>query len=103
MSQPVSVTVNILGKDYQIACAPEEKQQLIDAASHLDCKMREVREKGNIFGLERIAVMSALNLAHELLSLQSATQDSSETTTDSVKRSHHKLDEALHRLKQLEI
>ena len=103
MSNAVSVTVKILGKDYQIACSPEEKQDLIDAASHLDVKMKEVREKGNIFGLERIAVMAALNLSHELLSLQSSTTDNSETVESSVARSNQKLDEALHRLKQLEI
>jgi len=103
MNQSIPVTVKILGKDYQIACKPEEEQGLLDAASHLDCKMREIREHGKIFGLERIAVMAALNLSHELLSLQDDSADTKETVDNSLQRSNQKLDEALHRLKQLEI
>ncbi|MCK5880674.1 MAG: cell division protein ZapA [Sinobacterium sp.] len=103
MSQAIPVTVNIFGKDYQIACAPHEEQQLINAASHLDTTMRDIRENGKIFGLERIAVMAALNLSNELLSLQENNTDFSKTCEDSLSRSSKKLDDALHRLKQLEI
>ncbi len=103
MSATIPVTVTIFGKDYQIACKPEEEQSLIDAASHLDCKMRDIRENGKIVGLERIAVMAALNLSHELLSLQESNTDFDKTCEDSLTRSSQKLDDALHRLKQLEI
>lgn len=66
MSQPSSVLVHLLDKEFRVACPPEERDNLIRAARYLDDRMREVRES-NVIGLERIAVMAALNLAHELL------------------------------------
>ena len=62
-----TVFVKILDKDYQVACPPEEKHALLQAAANLDKRMREIRGSGNVIGLERIAVMAALNLSHELL------------------------------------
>ena len=103
MSQAISVTVKIFGKDYQIACAPNEEQKLIDAAKHLDSTMLDIRENGKIFGLERIAVMAALNLSNELLSLQASNTNFDQTCENSLHRSSKKLDDALQRLKQLEI
>jgi cell division protein ZapA len=61
------VSVRILEKEYQVACLPEERSELLDSAEYLNLKMREIRDAGNIVGLDRIAVMVALNLAHELL------------------------------------
>ncbi|MDF1628264.1 MAG: cell division protein ZapA [Alcanivoracaceae bacterium] len=66
MSEPSSVLVHLLDKEFRVACPAEEKENLIRAARHLDEKMREVRSS-NVLGLERIAVMAALNLAHDLL------------------------------------
>jgi len=63
----VPVTVSILGKEYKVACPPEEQSALIAAATFLDGRMREIRESGKVIGSERIAVMAALNLAHEFL------------------------------------
>jgi len=68
MSTPVSV--NILGKEYQVACPPEQKVALIASAELLHTNMQEIRSSGKIIGLDRIAVMAALNLAHELIALQ---------------------------------
>ncbi len=73
MSQMQTVTVTILGKDYQVACSSEDKRSLIDAADQLDERMREIRQNGNVIGLERIAVMAALNLSHELIQSQQQT------------------------------
>ena len=68
MSAPlVRVRVRILEKEYQVACLPEERSELLDSAEFLNGKMRDIRDAGNIVGLDRIAVMAALNLAHELL------------------------------------
>jgi cell division protein ZapA len=64
------VSVRILEKEYQVACLPEERSELLDSAEYLNVKMREIRDGGNIVGLDRIAVMAALNLAHELLKLR---------------------------------
>lgn len=68
MSSPV--TVNILGKEYQIACPEEEKESLRASAHMLHENMEQIRGTGKVVGLDRIAVMAALNLAHDLISLQ---------------------------------
>lgn len=66
MSESSSVIVHILDKEYRVACAADGREDLIRAARLLDDQMREVKD-ANVIGLERIAVMTALNLAHELL------------------------------------
>ncbi len=72
----VRVSVRILEKEYQVACLPEERTDLLDCAELLNRKMREIRDSGNVIGLDRIAVMAGLNLAHELLKIrgQESTQ-----------------------------
>ena len=61
--QPVSL--NILGKEYKIACAVDEQEGLIRTAQELDKQMRKIRDTGKVVGNERIAVLAALNLAHD--------------------------------------
>ncbi|NCC29282.1 MAG: cell division protein ZapA [Gammaproteobacteria bacterium] len=68
--EPVQVSIRILDKDYRIACAPNEEQGLRESARMLDGKMREIRKTGRVIGTDRIAVMAALNIAHELFQLQ---------------------------------
>lgn len=65
--KPTTVEVKILDKDYLVACPDEARDQLMQAARHLDAKMREIRASGKVFGTERIAVMAALNITHDLL------------------------------------
>lgn len=62
-----TVFVKILDKDYQVACPREERAALQESAELLDERMRAIKRSGSIIGLERIAVMAALNLSHELL------------------------------------
>ena len=62
--QPVSLT--IMGKEYKIVCEPDEQDDLIRSAQQLDTQMRKMRDAGKVSGSDRIAVMAALNLAHEL-------------------------------------
>ena len=66
--------VTILDKEYMIACGPDEREALQESARILDKKMREIRTSGKIIGTERIAVMAALNLAYELLSMRKGEQ-----------------------------
>ncbi|MBI2311607.1 MAG: cell division protein ZapA [Betaproteobacteria bacterium] len=66
-ADPKALDITILGRDYRIACAEGERQQLLDAVSYLDRKMREIKDSGKVVGADRIAVMAALNIAHELL------------------------------------
>lgn len=60
-----AVSLNILGKEYKIACPPEEREGLIKNAQALDKQMRKIRDTGKVAGTERIAVLAALNLAHD--------------------------------------
>ena len=58
--------INILGREFRVACPESEQEALLNAAQYLDQKMREIREQGKVIGVERIAVMAALNIAFEL-------------------------------------
>lgn len=58
--------INILGREFRVACPESEQDALLYAAQYLDQKMREIREQGKVIGVERIAVMAALNIAFEL-------------------------------------
>lgn len=62
--------VSILGRQFRVACTEDEQQELKKAVSYLDAKMREIRDSGKVIGVERIAIMAALNMAHELLSVR---------------------------------
>lgn len=69
MSTTETIAVHILDKEYQVACPPEERDSLIHAAGELDHRMRSIRQSGAVIGVERIAVMAALNLAYEVIKL----------------------------------
>lgn len=62
-----NVDVSILDRQYRIACPDEERESLMAAVDYLDKKMREIKDSGKIAGTDRIAVMAALNITHELL------------------------------------
>jgi len=64
------VSVRILDKEYQIACPVSERTDLLDSAEILNAKMLEIRDSGRVVGLDRIAVMAALNMANDLLHAQ---------------------------------
>ena len=66
IDQITPVEIRVLGKEYRIACAEEERDDLLESARYVDQKMREIRDTGKVVGMDRIAVMAALNIAHEL-------------------------------------
>ena len=65
-----TIDVTILGRAYKVACEEGERDGLVRTAAYLDAKMSEIRKSGKITGTERIAVMAALNIAHELLTIR---------------------------------
>jgi len=65
-----TIEISILGRNYKIACEEGEREALMEAVSYLDGKMGEIKKAGKVSGTDRIAVMAALNIAHELLSLK---------------------------------
>src|SRR6185503_20802520 len=60
--------INIMGREFRVACPENEQKGLLEAVDYLNHKMHEIRDNGKVVGLERIAIMAALNIAHELLS-----------------------------------
>lgn len=83
MSQDIStLDVFILDKAYKIACPPSEQDNLRRAANYLDRKMREIRGSGKIMGLDRIAVIAALNISHELLAMRQQHQGENVSSAD---------------------
>ena len=69
----VTLDVSLLGHDYKVACKPGEEDELREAVAFLDARMREIRDSTKIHSTERIAVMAALNLAHEFRRVRGAT------------------------------
>ena len=107
MSPAQTVLVHILDKEYQVACPEGQQEDLIVSARYLDRQMRSIRDTGKVIGLERIAVMAALNISHELLKASGqgtvpAVADEAVDTT-AVASLQRKVDEALYQLRQLEI
>src|SRR5213083_202505 len=70
---PKTIEVNLLGRTYHVACDDDERAALMQAVAYLDAKMNEIHKAGKVMGAERIAVMAALNVAHELLSVRLGT------------------------------
>ena len=65
-----TIEISLLGRNYKIACEDSERAALMEAVAYLDGKMGEIKKAGKVSGTDRIAVMAALNIAHELLSLK---------------------------------
>jgi len=65
-----TLDVTILDREFRVACPDEERAELLDAVAYLDKNMREIRDAGKITSIERIAIMAALNIAHELLTMR---------------------------------
>lgn len=89
------VAVSILDREFLIACSEAERPGVIAAARHLDAKMREVRAGGRVSGMDRIAVLAALNIAHELLDLQQRDEQQSRQLALHLSALKSKLDGAL--------
>ena len=97
------VSVRILEKEYQVACLSEERSELLDSAEYLNAKMKEIRDAGNIVGLDRIAVMAALNLAHELLKIRNQGGVVSGNATQRVRQMRERVEVALSKSQQLDL
>jgi len=67
------INISIMGRDFSVACPPEEQDSLLEAARFLDTNMKEIQKTGKIIGSERCAIMAALNITNDLLQLRKAT------------------------------
>lgn len=97
------VSVRLLDREYQVACPAEERSDLLDSAEYLDGKMREIRDSGKVVGLDRIAVMAALNLANELLRLRNHGQKLDHDFGGRVRALRERVESALAEGQQLEL
>ncbi len=93
VAKPISV--EILDKEYVVACPEGERDALIEAARHLDQAMRGIRDSGKVIGSERIAVITALNITHEMLQSRSAKEELTRSVDDGVRRMLQRIELAL--------
>jgi cell division protein ZapA len=93
MNKPV--TVHVLDKEYTIACKSDEHEGLLESAQYLDNKMREIRDNGRVLGADKIALMAALNITHELIQLKSSKVDNSESVSRRIRSLQDKIELAL--------
>ena len=75
MSAIKPVDVSIMGREFTVSCTDEERQGLLNAVNYLDKKMQDIRDSGKVVGVERIAIMAALNLSHEVLNTKTGDVD----------------------------
>ena len=97
------VNIKILEKEYQIACPADERKALIDSAELLNNKMREIRDSGKVVGLDRIAVMAALNLANDLIGTANVSSHLETKIKPKVVQMRERIESALQSGKQLEL
>lgn len=93
MSEPVNV--RILDREFLVACEPDERDSLVAAAQFLDTRMRDVRGGNRMAAVDRIAVMAALNLAHEFLQLKQASEARDRELMRTLDELNRKLDSVL--------
>lgn len=95
-----SVNVSILGREFSVACADENRADLLAAASYLDARMREIQRGGKVIGMERCAIMAALNIANELL-VNRRTASVSPEIVERIRGVNEKLEGVVQEQKQL--
>jgi cell division protein ZapA len=101
MDEPHTITVSILDKDYQVTCPPDEVTALRESAQYLDDKMREMKESTSVFGLDRLAVMAALNIANDYISQTHKTLGVVSDHKNDIQALNGKLETALDRLRAI--
>jgi cell division protein ZapA len=91
----IPVSVRILDKEYRVACKEDEREGLLASAQYLDRRMREIRQSGRVIGSDRIAVIAALNIAHELLEQRRAQDRNDEAIGQRIRSLQKKIELAL--------
>jgi len=97
------VSVRILEKDYHISCPAEERSDLLDSAEYLNAKMREIRDSGKVVGLDRIAVIAALNMANELIRFRNRDTNLETEVGGRLRILRERVESALEKGQQLEL
>jgi len=95
MSSTEPVALRLIDREFLIACAPEERDGLLEAASYLDRKMRELRANAKAPSFERLAVLTAISVAHEFMNLRKQHEGQSQRVSDGLAGLRSKLNAAL--------
>ena len=103
MTDAQPINISILDKDYKVACPPGEQSALLESARFLDTRMREIRDSGTIMGSERIAVITALNMANDLLRTSNLDKDVGAELPPRLKDLESKISRVLEQARQMEI
>ena len=98
MKDQESLSIKILEKEYRVACPAEEKESLLASANMLNEKLNEIKQKGSVIGTERIAVMAALNMSHELLNGNAIVEEHAELN-DRIDSLSEKIDNTMRNIK----
>ncbi|MCG8537146.1 MAG: cell division protein ZapA [Pseudomonadales bacterium] len=98
-----TLNVSILDRDYGVSCQAEEVEDLKDSARLLDERMRDIRRSGKIVGVDRIAVMAALNIAHDLIKTRAELANQDRITERQLNRLNEKIERALANARQLDL
>lgn len=102
-SQNTPVSVQILEKEYLVSCPPDERDALLAAATYLGKKMKEIRDGGRVVGADRIAVIAALNITHELLKARGENEFHNDNLGNRIRALQNKIDAALHDSRQMDL
>lgn len=103
MSATVPVVIHILDKEYRVACPEDERDALMASAAYLNRKIKEIRDSGKVVGADRVAVMAALNITHELLQNQSRKDERTQSVVTRMRSLQDKLDAALGKGNQMDL
>ena len=98
-----AVKIMILDNEYRVACPDDEKEALEASVKHLSAKMSEIRSGGKVVGIDRIAVMAGLNLAHEAIQSGTAKSGSENLTGARLRELNTRIEEALASYRQAEM
>ena len=92
-----------MDKEFRVACTEDERDALLESARYLDRKMKEIRDSRKVIGADRIAMMAALNIAHELLQVKSQKGNYSDSISTRIQQLQDKIESALYKNNQLEL
>ena len=98
-----TVDVTIMGRSYKVACSDDERDDLMSAVALLDRKMSEIKTAGKVASTERIAVMAALNITHELIQRGEQSDKGSQDVHDRLRRLTARIDDTLGNYRQIEM
>lgn len=94
-ADPKGLQISIMGREFRVACTEQEQKGLLEAVEYLNGKMQEIRDRGKVIGLERVAIMAALNVTHEFLSMKVGGSFDIAETRRRIQRMEAAIDQAM--------